>query len=234
MQTSGLRSAYVILAVAAGLQPAAAEGIAARLEKAVAVLDKLTDSSGGGIRPEEIASADCVAVIPGFYKGAAVVGVVFESDLLLEVSFGRGFIACRTSDNWSAPAAITMETGSLGIQIGENIDIVILSLDKQNRSKLLSGRFTIGLDASAAWGNGKSSHGDPNARILLFGHTKGSFASFDLNGAMLKPDETSNKALYGKLIRNGEIVEGGAATPAVAQRFGSKLTSLLHPESTTP
>jgi lipid-binding SYLF domain-containing protein len=111
---------------------------------------------------------------------------------------------------------------------------VILSLDKQNRSKLLSGRFTIGLDASAAWGNGKSSHGDPNARILLFGHTKGSFAGFDFNGAMLKPDETINKALYGKPIKNGEIVQGGAATPAVAQRFGSKLTSLLHPESTTP
>jgi len=111
---------------------------------------------------------------------------------------------------------------------------VILSLDKKNRSKLLSGRFTIGLDASVAWGNGKSSHGDPNARILLFGHTKGSFAGFDLNGAILKPDETSNKALYGKPIKNGEIVEGGAATPAVAQRFVSKLTSLLHPESSTP
>jgi lipid-binding SYLF domain-containing protein len=154
MQTSGLRSAYVILAVAAGLQAAAAEGTAARLEKAVAVLNKFTDSSGEGIRPEEIASADCVAVIPGFYKGAAVVGVVFEADLLLEVSFGRGFIACRNGDNWSAPAAITIEAGSLGIQIGENIDIVILSLDKQNRSKLLSGRFTIGLDASVARGNG--------------------------------------------------------------------------------
>jgi lipid-binding SYLF domain-containing protein len=234
MQTSGFRSAYVILAVAAGLQPAAAEGTAARLEKAVAVLDKLTDSSGDGIRPEEIASADCVAVIPGFYKGAAVVGVVFEADLLLEVSFGRGFIACRNGDNWSAPAAITMEAGSLGLQIGENIDIVILSLDKQNRSKLLSGRFTIGLDASAAWGNGKSSHGDPNATILFFGHTKGSFAGFALNGAMLKPDETGNKALYGKPIRNGEVVEGSAAAPAIAQRFVSKLTSLLHPESSTP
>jgi hypothetical protein len=62
----------------------------------VAVLNKLTDSSGDGIRPEEIASADCVAVIPGFYKGAAVMGVVFEADVLLEVSFGRGFIACAT------------------------------------------------------------------------------------------------------------------------------------------
>ncbi len=127
-----------------------------------------------------------------------------------------------------------MEAGSLGIQIGENMDIVILSLDKRNRSKLLSGRFTIGLDASVVWGNGKSPRGDPNARILLFGHTKGSFAGLDLNGAMLRPDETSNKALYGKPIKNGEIIEGSAATPAVAQRFLSTLTSLLHPESSTP
>jgi hypothetical protein len=44
---------------------------------------------------------------------------------------------------------------------------------------------------------------------------------FDLNGAMLKPDEISK-------------VDGGPATPAVAQRFVSKLTSLLHPESSTP
>ncbi len=56
----------------------------------------------------------------------------------------------------------------------------------------------------------------------------------DLNGAMLKPDESGNKALYGKPIKNGEIVGGGAATPAVAQRFVSKLTSLLYPESSTP
>ena len=51
---------------------------------------------------------------------------------------------------------------------------------------------------------------------------------------MLKPDETGNKALYGKPIKNGQIVGGGAATPAVAQRFVSKLTSLLYPESSTP
>ena len=51
---------------------------------------------------------------------------------------------------------------------------------------------------------------------------------------MLKPDESGNKALYGKPIKNGEIVEGGAATPAVAQRFASKLTSLLRPEFITP
>jgi SH3 domain-containing YSC84-like protein 1 len=232
MQTSrltspkGVRAAYAVLtfAMVAGIQPAVAEDTTARFEKAATALNKLTDSSEPGMRQEEIRGADCIAVVPGFKKGAAVVGV----------GYGRGFISCRTGEGWSAPAAITLESGSLGVQLGgEKIDIVILSLDKERRSKLLSDRFTIGSDASAAWGNGKSAHADPNAKILFFGHTKGAFAGFGLDGATLKPDESGNKALYGKTIKNNEIVEGGAETPAVAQPFVSKLTSLLHAESAT-
>src|SRR5579864_2338745 len=149
-----IRTAYAVLALTmtAGIRPAIAEDTPSRLQKSVAVLNKLTDPSGHAIGQEQIASADCVAVIPGFKKGAAVVGV----------SYGRGFISCRNSENWSAPAAITLEGGSLGVQLGgEKIDIVILSLDKELRSKLLSDRFTIGSDASAAWGNGKSAYADP-------------------------------------------------------------------------
>jgi lipid-binding SYLF domain-containing protein len=221
-----MRFAYavLVLAIAAGTRPAAAQDTSERVQKAVAALGKLTDSSGHGIRHEQIASADCIAVIPGFKKGAAVVGI----------GYGRGFISCRNGDTWSAPGAITLDSGSLGVQLGgEKIDIVILLLDKERRSKLLSDRFTIGSDASAAWGNGKSAHADPNAKILFFGNTKGAFAGFGLDGATLKPDESGNKALYGKTIANTEIVQGGTDTPAAAQSLVSKLTSLLHSESAT-
>jgi lipid-binding SYLF domain-containing protein len=222
----GVHAACVVLtlAIAAGIQPAVAEDTPARVEKAVVALNKLTDSSGRGIRLEEIRSADCIAVIPGFKKGAAVVGV----------GYGRGFISCRNGDDWSAPGAITLESGSLGVQLGgEQIDIVILSLDKERRSKLLSDRFTIGSDASAAWGNGKSAHSDSDVKILFFGHTKGAFAGFGLDGATLKPDASGNKALYGKTIKNSEIVNDGTDAPSVAQPLVSKLTSLLHAESAT-
>jgi lipid-binding SYLF domain-containing protein len=222
-----MRTTYVVLvfAMAANIRPAAAEDISQRLEKAVAALNMLTASTGHGIRPEDIASADCIAVIPGFKKGAAVVGV----------SFGRGFISCRNGDNWSAPGAVAMAGGSLGIEVGgEKIDIVILSLDRQLRSKLLSDRFALGSGVSAAWGNGKSAHGDSNAEILFFGHTKGVFVGFDLDGAALKPDDSGNKALYGKRMKNGEIVAGGCAPPVVTQPLVAKLTALVHPESATP
>src|SRR5207253_8381208 len=127
------------------------------------------------------------AVVPGFYRGAAVAGVAFGTDLLLEISFGRGFISCRNEDNWSTLGAVTLEGGSLGVQIGEKIDIVILSLDKRRRSELLSDPFTIASDASA-WENRESAHSDPKGKILVFGQTKGAFAGFNLDGATLKPD----------------------------------------------
>jgi lipid-binding SYLF domain-containing protein len=202
------RKQYILfMSLAAVLPAVAADDTSARLENAVNVMNTMT-ASAHGIKPEQIAAADCIAVIPGFKKGAAVVGV----------GFGRGFISCRKDGGWSAPAAITLESGSLGVQVGgEKIDIVILSLDKERRAKLLSDRFTIGSDASAAWGSGKSAHDDPNAKILFFGHTKGIFGGFGLDGATLKPDESSNKALYGKEITNKEIIESGAETPAAAQ-----------------
>src|SRR5260370_25932803 len=118
----------LFLTIAAAFSAAAADDTGARLERAVAVFNTITES-GHGIRPNQIATADCVAVIPGFKKGAAVVGV----------GYGRGFISCRAGDNWSAPGSVTMEGGSLGVQNGgEKIHIVILSLDKERRSNLLS------------------------------------------------------------------------------------------------
>lgn len=212
------RTQYIaFLAVAAAITAMAADDTAARLGKAVAVFNAMT-GPGHGIQPDKIADADCIAVVPGFKKGAAVIGV----------GYGRGFISCRNGGGWSAPGAVTLESSSLGVQIGgEEIDIVILSLDPARRSKLLSDRFTIGSDASAAWGNGKSAHDDSTAKLLFYGHTKGAFAGFDLDGATLKPDDSGIKALYGKAMTNSEAMESGPA-PAAAGPFIAKLTQASH------
>ena len=56
--------------------------------------------------------AVCVLVYPGVKK----VGIG------LGVTYGRGMITCRTgpqmSGKWSAPAMYTLDTGSLGLQLG--------------------------------------------------------------------------------------------------------------------
>src|SRR5579863_4875862 len=209
-----MRKAQYLLCLtfAAVLTAAGADDTTGRLGKATAVLNKMTQS--GDIQAGQLANADCIVVIPGFKKGAIVVGV----------GHGRGFISCRNGGNWSAPGAITLDSSSLGVQLGgEEMNIVILSRDKDLRSKLLSDRFAIGSDASAAWGNGASAHGDPNSKILFYGHTKGAFAGFDLDGATLKPDDSGNKALYGKPLSNGEII-AGATAPSSAQTFVANIT----------
>src|SRR5882724_6440356 len=121
-------AAYTVIAVVLTMPQAAAEHISTRIERAVAVLDKLDGYAGQCFRPEDFARVECAVVIPGFYRGAAVAGEVFEGGLLLEASFGRGFISCRHGNGWSAPGAVTMEGGSRTVQIGENIDVVILSM----------------------------------------------------------------------------------------------------------
>jgi lipid-binding SYLF domain-containing protein len=210
--------ASLLFTIVGAISASAADETAARLNKAAEVFAKLTESEHGAL-PSRIASADCIAVIPGFKKGAAGLGI----------GFGRGFISCRKEGGWSAPAAITLETASVGVQLGgEEIDIVLLSLDKERRSKLLSERFAVGSDASAAWGNGKSAHEDPSAQIIFYGHTKGAFAGFGLDGATLKRDQSGDKALYGKDLKNSDIVDGTANTPSVAEPFVDKLSQMAN------
>jgi SH3 domain-containing YSC84-like protein 1 len=195
---------FTVLTAALGASPG--NDTPARIERAAAVLRNLT-SPAHGIPPEKLAAADCIAVVPGFKKGAAVVGI----------GFGKGFISCRTPNGWSAPGSITVETTSLGVQVGgEKIDLVVLSLDKDRRAKLLSERFTLGADASAAWGNGKTAHEDPSVKILVYAQTKGAFAGFGLDGATLKPDNSGNKSLYGRTVSNHDIIEKNPSVPSAA------------------
>jgi SH3 domain-containing YSC84-like protein 1 len=198
------------------LTAVAADDTTGRLDRSVSVLNSISGAKNGHWG-DQIAAADCVAVIPGFKKGAVVVGF----------GYGRGFLSCRRGEGWSAPGAVTLETSSLGVQIGgEAIDIVVLFLDTGLRQKLLSGRFAVGTDAAAAWGNGKSAHEDPNAKVVFFGRTKGMFAGFGLDGASLSVDDSSNKALYGKSITNREVVEGGSEAPAAAQPLIATLSQV--------
>jgi SH3 domain-containing YSC84-like protein 1 len=80
----------LLVMIVAVFAAAGVDDTTARLGKAAVVLNTMTQS-GHEIQAGEFARADCVVVIPGFKKGALVVGV----------GHGRGFISCR-ADNWSA------------------------------------------------------------------------------------------------------------------------------------
>ncbi len=189
--------------------------VADRAEASARVLEEITAAPDKGIPGTVLAKAKCVIVIPGVKKAGFIVGG----------RYGRGYATCRNANGWSAPAPTFLGGGSYGAQIGgEGVDLVLLVMNDQGVQKLLSSKFEIGVDASAAAGPvGRSvSAGTDvklNSEILSYSRAKGLFAGVELNGAKLKQDSDSTKDLYGHEVPFRDILNGQVQTPPAAQSF---------------
>ncbi len=138
-------------------------------------------------------------------------------------------IVCRTgadvNSKWGAPAMYSLDTGSLGAQLGSSsTDYVLLVMSKRGADKVLSGKLQLGADASAVAGpSGASAHGfnDPNVDIVAYSQAKGMFAGASLGSASMDSDTDANTQLYGKdvnvaqLVRDSKQVVPTAAQPLV-------------------
>src|ERR1039457_5764859 len=112
-----------------------------RIEAAGTVLDEIQGAPDQRIPEEVLASAECVAVVPSLLNG----GFVFGG------RYGKGVASCRTPKGWSAPDFFTIGGGSFGLQIGgQASDVVMLIMNKGDMDTLLSSKFKLGGDASAA------------------------------------------------------------------------------------
>jgi lipid-binding SYLF domain-containing protein len=136
-----------VLALSAGIAASAATRSEAqeRLDAATATLGELMRAGDNDIPQELIDNAKCIVVIPGMKKAG----------FILAGKYGRGFAACRRSSNmgWSAPAAMRVEGGSFGFQIGvSDTDIVLLVMNSGGMRHLLSNKFTLGGEATVAAG----------------------------------------------------------------------------------
>jgi lipid-binding SYLF domain-containing protein len=161
-----------------------------RLNESAAVFSEIMGTPDNGIPQELLEKAQCVVIVPGLKKGAFVVGG----------EFGRGFVECRRGNGagWGAPAAIRMEGGSFGLQIGgSSTDVVMLVMNQRGMDRLLGDKFTLGADASVAAGPvGRTATAETDAKltaeILAWSRAKGLFAGVALKGATLRPDEKEN------------------------------------------
>jgi lipid-binding SYLF domain-containing protein len=194
-----------------------------RLDASADALKDSMKAADQGIPQELLDNAHCVVVIPGMKKA----GFIFGAE------YGRGFAVCRRNGGWSAPAAMRMEGGSFGFQIGASeTDVILLVMNDSGMRHMLSDKFTLGGDASIAAGpigRAASARTDAklNAEILSYSRTHGLFAGISLAGATLRPDEDTNKDLYGHEMTNRQILSGDVKAPASAE----KLTRALYRES---
>ena len=208
-----------IVAASTGLLFAASDA-PKRLDAAADVITDIMASPDKGIPQDLLDKAECVVIIPGLKKGAFIVGA----------KYGKGFFSCRRpGGGWSAPAAVKVEGGSFGFQIGgSETDVILLVMNEGGVKKLLSSKFTLGADASAAAGpvgrtSSAATDAQMHAEILTYSRARGLFAGVSLEGATLRPDEEWNQELYGKKMSNQDIVMGNIPPPASASRLMSLL-----------
>ena len=193
-----------------------------RLQTATTVLSEIMAAPDKGIPQDLLEGAHCIVVVPGLKKGAFIVGG----------KYGKGFMSCRraTGVGWSAPAAMRVEGGSFGFQIGgSETDAIMLVMNTRGATKLMESKFTLGGDASVAAGPvGRSSTANTDAKmqaeILTYSRSRGAFAGVALDGATLRPDEEGNKELYGnENLKTQQIVEGKVKTTAAGRQFVAQL-----------
>ncbi|MBV8729785.1 MAG: lipid-binding SYLF domain-containing protein [Acidobacteriia bacterium] len=199
----------------------AAQSAQERLGEATAVFSEIMRTPDKGIPQDLIDKSSCVVIVPGLKKGAFVVGG----------EFGKGFAECRRPGGrgWGAPAAIRVEGGSFGFQIGgSSTDIVMLVMNQRGMDRLTSDKFTIGADAEAAAGPvGRTAEAQTDvelhAEILTWSRSRGAFAGVSLKGATMRPDQDANEQLYGHKMSNKEVLTSNMPVPESARPLIAEL-----------
>ena len=196
-----------------------AEAPTQRLNDAATVLSEIMSAPDKGIPTNLLAKAQCIVVVPGVKQAAFIGGA----------KYGKGFFSCRRGPDWSAPASVRIEGGSVGFQIGlVESDLVLLVMNRKGADRLLSTRFTLGGAAEVAGGPvGRSSTAQTDAsfraEMLSYSRARGAFAGVSLQGATLRQDVSDNNEIYGRPLTNKQIIHGSVAWPQTGSEFRSVL-----------
>jgi len=211
----------VLLAGSAVYSAASArEDAVKRLQASAEVLQQIMDTPDKGIPEEVLNSAKCVVVVPHLMKGGFVVGA----------KHGRGVASCRSADKgWSAPAFVSVGGGSFGFQIGiEGVDLVMLVMNDQGLEHLLSSKFQVSGEGSAAAGpvGRHASAGTDwkmNTELLTYSRSKGAFAGATIEGAVIEKDDDATKAVYGTNVPFQSVLSGAVPAPPETEVFRAAL-----------
>jgi len=207
------------IVLAASVAGRAASEEAARIEAATEVLQEASAIPDHSIPASVLQKAEAVAVFPTVKKGGLVVGG----------QWGRGIITARsrTAGTWSSPAFLTLTGGSFGLQAGaQEIDLVLVIMDRNGLEHLVDNQVKLGVDASAAAGPvGRDAQAATDlqmrAKILSYSRARGLFAGATLNAGTIRGDRDANERFYHRHYSTRDIVidrYGGAPDPVPAFR----------------
>jgi lipid-binding SYLF domain-containing protein len=194
-----------------------------RVEAAHAVLHELMATPDKGIPLDIAAKATCVAVVPGYKKGAFIVGG----------QYGQGIATCRTATGWSAPVFIQITGASFGLQAGgQSTDLVLVGMNHRSMDDMLKEKVKLGGDLAVAAGPvGRNSQAATsvlaNAEFLTYSRSKGLFAGVDLTGDVVNQNINDTKTYYGRDIPYKVVLSGSVATPVGARHFVATVNQMF-------
>ncbi len=190
----------------------------ARLAAAADLFSEVMSAPDKSIPQDLINKAQCVILVPGMKKGALV---------FLGAKYGLGFAVCRGADGfgWGPPAAVRIEGGSFGLQIGfSSTDVLMLVMNERGMRRLTTSKFTLGGEAAVAAGPvGRNATAQTDAlmsaEILSWSRSRGLFGGVSLDGATLRNDLDVNREMYGQPWDNKRVLASGLKPPEAAAKL---------------
>jgi len=177
-----------------------------RVEESNTVFKEIMAAPDKGIPQDLLDKAHCIVIVPGLKEGGFIVGA----------KYGKGVMACRkASGGWRGPAAVRVEGGSVGFQIGVGeVDTVLLVMNERGAEKMMKSEFKLGGEAAAMAGPvGRSAAAETDAlmhaEILGYSRSRGAFAGIALSGSTIREDLDDNTANFGRRLTNVEILDQG-------------------------
>src|ERR1700722_4597228 len=211
------------LACVSAAQGADVQKLDERIDAAHLVLHELMTTPDKGVPLDIAAKAHCVLVVPGFKKGAFLVGA----------QYGQGVATCRTATGWSAPVFVQLTGASFGLQAGgQSTDLVLVGINRRSMDDLLKDKVKLGGDSAAAAGAvGRDSQASTtelaNAEFPIYSRSKALFAGVDLTGDEVHQNTADTTAFYGKDIPYKVVLSGQVPTPVAARHFVATVNEMF-------
>ena len=216
-----------------------------RVQRATEVFRTIFTGPGDTIPRNLLRTGQCLVIIPGYKNLALGIGG----------AYGKGIATCRNNiganptpppgaplpstpaagTGWSAPIFVALGGASLGPQIGvESADVVMVFQSREGLESVLNNKLRLGVSAAAAAGPiGRRVEAATDAamrsQVVAYARSRGIFAGVNVNGAILQPDESGNRAMYPhqywEEILAGKIQPQGDGQTLVSSLNNSPITN---------
>lgn len=196
----------VVLALAAIAISAGGCGntsMSSRILKSTAILEEMQVSTKP-IPAATLQNAMGVAIISEIKAGVGIGG-----------SGGEGILVRRLNDGWSQPLAVSIASGTIGVQLGAqgtdmviifNTDAAVMRFASEGASMVAVAQGTAG----GASGQTAAMSGPPPT-TQIFSRSEGLYGGADVGGFNVQVDKSVNEETYGTNTTVLQILEGRAA-----------------------